>query len=820
MKRLSLCVAGLALLLALLGQAWAAEPIRVGIVDTYTGPVTVFTNDVLDGFRLAVNEINAGGGVLGRRIEYITRDDGSRPLLAVAHARELIRRERVDVLVGTSNGGAARAVSELCRTERVPLLVTFSHVQLAGERLHRYLFRIDGTPSMAGQAAAAGLSQKPFVNYWIAGDDQAYGHALATGLWTELKRLRPDVRVIGQTWWKGGEGDYPATIEEINRARPDCAIIATGPTQVVRFQRAAASLGLTVPFYQHWGTEPSAAIRQGRRAPVGVLGTSDYLFYYPDTPANRTFADSFKAAYNRNPRVGAFLGYVSARLVAEGYRRAGQHDRERFVDALEGASVETPVGRVEMREHQARAPMFFGVTKRDPRFPEFPVASNIITVVPSDYGPGLPPAAGNPSYPAEAVRGRPAAPALVPFGAREPVCPSLQVARVETVDAEGRRAITKGKEITVTLSVRNAGGAPARQVSAAIESANWDVAVLGENRVVIGPLNPGEMRTCSFSFDVTRRYAGPAVLPLSFRIDEERTHCSVRPAIRLALDEEEPGMRVARLGPRADAQGRTGGGAANIVTPPALRNEQKVFGENDAAVVIGIEQYRGNVPQSRYSRDDARAVQAYLEALGFARRNIQYLRDQQATLSDIRKSIEAWLPNRVRKGSKVFIYYSGHGAPEPSTGSAYLVPYDGDAQYLKETGYSLTSLYERLDKLEASEVMVVLDACFSGSGSRSILANGVRPLVVTAPHAGPPPNTVVLSAARENQISASSNDMEHGILTYYFLKAIKQGKKSMRDIYEYVKPQVEDEAKRMNIDQTPAIDPDPEKLKGRFVLAR
>src|SRR5208283_2199682 len=101
-----------------------------------------------------------------------------------------------------------------------------------------------------------------------------------------------------------------------------------------------------------------------------------------------------------------------------------------------------------------------------------------------------------------------------------------------------------------------------------------------------------------------------------------------------------------------------------------------------------------------------------------------------------------------------------------------------------------------------------------------ILAYGLRPLVVMAPLAAPPSNAVILTASRDNQVTASSGDKEFGIFTYYFLKAIKDGKKSMAEIYEYLKPLVEDEAKRLNVDQTPGINPDPDKLKGRFLIAR
>ena len=186
----------------------------------------------------------------------------------------------------------------------------------------------------------------------------------------------------------------------------------------------------------------------------------------------------------------------------------------------------------------------------------------------------------------------------------------------------------------------------------------------------------------------------------------------------------------------------------------------------------------------------------------------------------MRKSFESWLPNRVKKDSKVFVYYSGHGAPDPASGEAYLVPHDGDANYLSTTGYPLKTLYEKLGALPAGEVVVVLDACFSGAGGRSVLAKGARPLVLIKEGPALAPNLAVLAATQGAQIRTSSPDKGHGILTYYFLKAIKDGKKELSEIYSTIKPLVEDEAKQLNVSQTPSLTPDPSRLQGRFRLRK
>lgn len=238
---------------------------------------------------------------------------------------------------------------------------------------------------------------------------------------------------------------------------------------------------------------------------------------------------------------------------------------------------------------------------------------------------------------------------------------------------------------------------------------------------------------------------------------------------------------------------------------------------DDLAIVIGVEKYQ-NVLNSEFSNKDADLMKTYLKAIGFLDRNIEFITNDRATKSGIEKAIDAWLPNKVKKDSKVYVYYSGHGAPEPTTGEAYIVPYDGDPNYLSITGYPLKRLYDRLGKLQAQEVIVLLDSCFSGAGGRSVLAKGARPLVMLPGTTVLPSNMVVLTATQGSQISTSSPEKEHGVFTYYFLKALKDGKKELSEIYEYIKPQIEDEAKSLNVSQSPSMTPESAKIKGKFSL--
>jgi hypothetical protein len=251
---------------------------------------------------------------------------------------------------------------------------------------------------------------------------------------------------------------------------------------------------------------------------------------------------------------------------------------------------------------------------------------------------------------------------------------------------------------------------------------------------------------------------------------------------------------------------------SDVDTPPAVRVKAR---PHAYAVVIGIESYREQLPKADFGAHDARTMAAYLtKVMGYPEENVAMLLNDRATRTDIEKYVESWLPNRVEKGDTVFVYFSGHGAPNPKTGDAYLVPYDGDPTFVDKTGYPVKRLYEQLGKLPAKEVVVMLDSCFSGAGGRSVIAPGARPMMLTAENpllaSG---KTVVLTASAGDQISSTYRQKGHGLLTYFFLKGLqgeadtnKDGKVDLSELYDYVKPHVSRVARReFNNDQTPQL---------------
>ena len=183
-------------------------------------------------------------------------------------------------------------------------------------------------------------------------------------------------------------------------------------------------------------------------------------------------------------------------------------------------------------------------------------------------------------------------------------------------------------------------------------------------------------------------------------------------------------------------------------------------------------------------------------------------------MSAIRKSLEAWLPNNAGPDKRLLLYFSGHGAPGPD-GNGYLLPYDGDPNYLELTGYPLQKLYQQVAQVKARDKIVILDSCFSGAGGRSVLPSGARPVFIKVKEPSIlSDNMVIITSSGMDQISTGFPDKRQGLFTYYLAEALSKKKFILSELYSYLKPAVENEAKKMNIEQSPALfPPESKRLK-------
>lgn len=233
---------------------------------------------------------------------------------------------------------------------------------------------------------------------------------------------------------------------------------------------------------------------------------------------------------------------------------------------------------------------------------------------------------------------------------------------------------------------------------------------------------------------------------------------------------------------------------------------------HDFALIVGIEKYQ-NAPDTTYAERDATTMKLYMESMGVPEENVILLTGARATRTGIAKYLEEWLPKNADADSRVYFYYAGHGAPEPESGTAFLLPWDGDPAFLSTTAYPLPRLYEKLQALPAKEVVVMLDSCFSGAGGRSVIAKGARPLVLNVTQGARIGGKLsVLTASSASEITGSLEEQGHGMFTYYLLKGIgggadfdRDGHLSLSELIGYVEKNVQRAARRQNREQTPQL---------------
>ena len=218
--------------------------------------------------------------------------------------------------------------------------------------------------------------------------------------------------------------------------------------------------------------------------------------------------------------------------------------------------------------------------------------------------------------------------------------------------------------------------------------------------------------------------------------------------------------------------------------------------------------------------NDSRIIKQYLiKTLGFDEENILYFEDATAAnfteLFGTKENFQGRLSNMLKKeGTELFVYYSGHGAPDLKTKNSFFVPVDADPNYIALSGYSLDLFYKNIAKMTTNKVTIVLDTCFSGNSDGGYLLGGISPAIINIKQAKHQiKNAVIFSSTRSGQVSTWYHEKKHGLFTYYFLKGLAGAADNdenlvitSSELANYVKNSVPYQARRLNgIEQNPVI---------------
>src|SRR4051812_39763927 len=362
-----------ALFLALLLAAGSAgaQPIKIGELNSYK-VFPAFLEPYKKGFELALEEINAKGGVNGRKLEIVSRDDGGTPGDAVRVAEELISRERVDVLMGTFASNVGLAVANLAAKRKIVFLAAEPLTdKIVWENGNAYTFRL--RPSTYMQVAmlvpeAAKLKKKRWA---IVYPNYEYGQSATESFKKLLKAAQPDVEFVGEQAPPLGKIDAGAVVQALSDAKPDAIFSSLFAADLQKFVREGNTRGLFAnrPVFNLLGGEPEYLDPLKDETPEGWWVTG-YPWSEINTPEHTRFRQAYERRWNDYPRVGSVVGYTAVYAIEEGLRKAGSTDAKKLAAALSGLQMESPFGRITWRaiDHQSTMGAYVGrLAKKDGR---------------------------------------------------------------------------------------------------------------------------------------------------------------------------------------------------------------------------------------------------------------------------------------------------------------------------------------------------------------------------------------------------------------------------------------------------------------------
>ncbi len=345
--------------------AAAQETIKIGEINSYSG-LPAFTEPYRKGWQLALEEINAAGGVNGRKLEVISKDDGGKPADAVTAANELVSKDGVVMLAGTFFSNIGLAVSDFAKQKKVLFLAAEPLTDaITWSKGNRYTFRL--RPANYEQAAmlAEEAAKLPAKKWATIAPNYEYGQSAVAVFKKILSAKRPDIEWVGEQWPPQGKIDAGAVVEAIARTEPDAILNVTFGADLVKLVREGNTRGLfkgrsVVSFLTG---EPEYLDPLKDETPAGWIVTG-YPWNAVTIPEHAAFLKAYQAKYNDYPRLGSVVGYSTLKAAAAILAKAKSTDSEKLVDAAEGIFVDTPFGKVMFRkaDHQSTLGAFIGKT--------------------------------------------------------------------------------------------------------------------------------------------------------------------------------------------------------------------------------------------------------------------------------------------------------------------------------------------------------------------------------------------------------------------------------------------------------------------------
>lgn len=338
-------------------------PIKIGEINSYSS-VPQFTQPYRQGWQLAVDEINAAGGLLGRQVQVVARDDAGKPEEALRHAVELTSKERVDVLAGgfLSNVGLALA-DHAAKTKRLFVASEPLTDAIVWDKGNRYTFRLRPSTYMQAAMLVEEAAKLPARRWATIAPNYEYGQSAVASFKELLKAKRPDVEFVGEQWPAQGKIEAGSTLTAIMASKPDAIFNVTFAADLAKLVREGNQRGVfpRVPVVSMLSGEPEYLDVLKDETPKNWIVTG-YPWDQIDTREHAAFAASYYKRFNENPKLGSVVGYATMQAIFAAIRKAGSTDNEKLVTAMRGLKFSTPFGPAEFRaiDHQSTMGAYVG----------------------------------------------------------------------------------------------------------------------------------------------------------------------------------------------------------------------------------------------------------------------------------------------------------------------------------------------------------------------------------------------------------------------------------------------------------------------------
>jgi branched-chain amino acid transport system substrate-binding protein len=344
-------------------KIFTADTITIGEINTYS-KLTSFTIPYRNGWQLALEEINNSGGVMGRKLKVISRDDAGKPGNAVTIAEELIRKNKVVLIMGSFYSHVGLALTDFAKHNQV-LYVAAEPLSdaLVWSKGNRYTFRLRPSTYMQAAMLAEEAAKHPAKRWATIAPNYAYGKDAVKAFKKVLLSKRPDIQFVAEQWPALSQINAGAEIQALSEAKPEAVYNVTFAGDLAKFVREGKLRGFFKNIYvaSLLTGEPEYLDPLKNEAPEGWLVTG-YPWYDIERPQHLRFVKNYKEKFNDYPRMGSLVGYNVMMAVAKMLQKANSTQTEEMVNAMEGLEFDSPIGPITFRkiDHQSTMGAYVG----------------------------------------------------------------------------------------------------------------------------------------------------------------------------------------------------------------------------------------------------------------------------------------------------------------------------------------------------------------------------------------------------------------------------------------------------------------------------